>query len=345
VKILLLGGASLTLLASTTLLTDYERERSVRTSSTTTTFTETVEFEMEIDGEPVESPFGGAGGGGSTEERSVVTVDRVLETEDGAPTSVRRFFEEIEGTRTFQARDEEMVSEREAPLEDVVLEVGVEGAEVVRGEEPDHEDALEGHLPTLVLEGLLPDDDVEPGDTWDLEPAAIQAALGVDLERAYFAPPSQQGRGERGGGGGGGRRGGMRGGQGTSFMSSAEWEGSATLLDELEEHEGHECLVIELDLTAEGEMEIPERGGRGGGGGLLLPDMAERINEATYEVELTGRLLFATDLALPVRLELEGDLTTDSTIEREGRGGGVMTIYTRREGTLEHAVTIEQVDE
>ena len=140
---LLFGGASLSLLASTTLVTDYERERSVRTSSTTTTSTETVEFEMEIDGEPVDSPFGGAGGG-STEERSVVTVDRVLETEDGAPISVRRFFEEIEGTRTFEARDEEMVIEREAPLEDVVLEVSVDDAEVVEGEEPDHEGALEG---------------------------------------------------------------------------------------------------------------------------------------------------------------------------------------------------------
>ncbi len=251
-KTLLLGGASLTLLASTTLVTDYERERSVRTSSTTTTTTETVEFEMEIDGEPVDSPFGGAGGG-STEERSVVTVDRVLETEDGAPISVRRFFEEIEGTRSFQARDEEMVTERDAPLEDVVLEVGAEETEVVEGEEPDHEGALEGHLPTLVLEGLLPGEDVEAGDTWDLETEAIQAALGFDMERAYFAPPSQEGRGERGGGGGGRRGGGMRGGQGSSFMSSAEWEGSATLLNEVEDHDGHECLVIEVGRMSDFE--------------------------------------------------------------------------------------------
>jgi len=137
----------------------------------------------------------------------------------------------------------------------------------------------------------------------------------------------------------------MRGGQGSSFMNSAEWEGTATLLDEVEEHDGHECLVIELDLMAEGEIEIPERGGRGGGESLQLSGLVERINESTYEVELTGRLLFAQDLALPVLLELEGELATDSTIEREGRGGGVMTIYTRREGTLEHTVSIEQVDE
>ena len=343
--LLVLGGASAALLAQATLGTDYEREREVRTTSETTLTSETTDVEMIRDGEPVEGRFGG--GGENSETRSVITVDRVLETEDGAPIRVRRFFEEIEGVRIQQGREGEVEIERDAPLEEAVIEISPDGVEVVEGDEPDHEGALEGHQPTLVLEGLLPGEDVDPGDSWELESDAILAALGIDLERAFFAPPSREGRGERGqGGGGGGRRGGGRGGQGAGFLNQAEWEGTATLLAEETEHEGQDCLVIELAIEASGSYELPEGGRRGGGGGgLALASESARANEAEYEVELEGQLLFSSELALPVFLELEGDYSVDTTMEREMRDGGEMSIYTRREGSLEHAVTIEQIND
>lgn len=310
----------------------------------------TTAFEMVRDGVPVDVPFGR--GGGSELTRRVVAVDRVLEHADGKPTRVRRSFETVEAEGAVLFGENEMALEQESPLDGVVLELSLEDgevvAEVVEGEEPDAEASLEGHALTLALDALLPAADVALEESWELEAEAVLRGLGLDVESALFPPPSRE-EGERGGRGGpGGRRGGPRGGGGgsaTRLFAQGEWEAEATFAAEDEEYEGGVYALVELELESTGELPEPQFGGRGGGRGddMLRPaGAAERVLDSTFEIELKGRLLFSQEDRLPVLLEVEGTITTQRDIEREGRDGGTMEISTTQEGTFQHVVRIAE---
>lgn len=339
---LLLAALLLPMAEGVALRTEYTADSSRRIEIESRFTIETVDFSMERDGEPVEGGFGG--GPTIDEERSIVMVDTVVEAEDGAPRQVRRSFEAVEGTSFMVMGDREMESSSECPLSGLVLELvdedGETSVEVLEGSEPDDEQALEGHTLTLALDALLPEDEVEAGDSWELDGEAINHALGFDLERAFFPPPS---RDEEGEGGRGGRRGGrgMRGGGASRYFLEGDWEAEATLGEATTEHEGVECHVVTIEAEASGELPERERGGGGrerGGRALGLPSTA-RLLENSFEIELEATLYFSVASGQPLHLEVEAELSAESTREMSRRGSE-MVISSSQEGSLNYTVDV-----
>lgn len=309
--------ASAAALTAGELSTDYSRERTLKVVSETTTSVETTSMSMTRDGEPVD--VGGRGGGTVESTRKVVCLDTVLAHEDGRPTKVKRVFDEVEGSVLFGSGEDAREIDRESPLdgETLILTIDDEGdviAEMEEGE-PDDSAVLQGHSITLALDALLPEGDVEVGDSWEPEGEDLITALGMHVELFPRSESEDEDSGD-------GRRGRFRSGGGstTSFFRDAEWDCKATLTDRKEDVDGVECVVIELEFEADGDL--PE-------------------GESTYEVQLEGELLFSVAERRPARLEIEGELTLET--EREfDRGDVSMTMERTQEGRFEHVVTVTQ---
>lgn len=332
--------APLVLSAGEELVTSYEGGKTVRIVSETSYLMEMVDFEMLVDGEPVEGR--GNRGGSSTEEtRRVEQVDTWLEAKDGELVKLKRSFDVVEAAGVRVMGENERETERAAPLSGVtlLLERGDGGleVEVVEGDEPTDGALLEGHEPELALDALLPEGEVAADATWDVDQDAILQALGLHLEDTMFPPPVRE-EGE----GGEGRRGG-RGGPGGGRSPFApfrelDWTGKATLESANEEWEGHACAKIALEFQGDGQME--SRMGRGGGrrGGRALE--LSRPLDTTYSVELTGALYYSLDAKLPIGLVLEGDITSDRNDEFT-RGESTRTMIMLQEGELTHTVRVQ----
>jgi len=299
---------------------------------------------MERDGEPMEGR--GFGGGMATEESlHTVHTDTVVEHEDGAPSSVRRYYSTLEGTVSSSFGESEFETEFEAALDGLTLLVDAEGdAEVEDGDTPDDDELLEGHEPGLALDALLPEGGAEVGDSWDIEGEAFLRAVGLDLRPKLFQAPERE---ERGGGEGRrGRRGGgrSRGGSAARGLMEIDWTVEATL-GEAEAYEGIDCLVIALEVDGEGDL--PE----GPSGGWREREVApwfaasnsagSRVVESTMEVELSGHLYFSLEEARPVGLALEGTMLSERISERE-MGESLMVISITQEGTFSHEVSITE---
>lgn len=314
-------------LAGQELATRYQAERALRVSSETTLKMETTRLEMLRDGEPVEAR-GGFGGGGSTETRRCVHVDRFMACADGQPTQVRRTWETTEGEVEMDFGGESRGLVLESPFEGLTVEIksdedGELSYEVVEGSDPGQE-ALERLRPQLAPDALLPSGAVEEGDSWDVDQSAIQRALGLDLAEVLFKRPDPGEGGGPGGGGGGGRggRGGFRGGGGsaTAMLGGAEWTGKATYKGEAD-RDGVRCAVIAIELEAESETD---------GEGMT----------STFEAKLEGELLFALENRLPVAFALEGSLRSEMDSERE-RQGSVIETHRESEGTFKLSYRVE----
>ena len=347
----LLSLASLSLIAvppieSADVATDYAREHTLRVTALTSLELETTAFEMTRDGEPVGGGFGG-GGNASLEERTVTQTYRVLERDEGSPTRVQRAFETVSRSTTSERGDQTFEGGGEGPLQGVTLELRLEDGElvteVVDGDEPSEEAALEGHSLTLVLDGFLPEGSVEDGDSWDLESDVLLHALGLDMEQALF-PPEERAEPEEGGERGG-RRGGQRGGapRGSNLrpLTTATWSGKATFKG-AGDHDGEDCVEIALELEAEGELPQRNAGGGGRRGGRMVGLAAGMpAAENTITCELEGSLLFSTEGGHPLLLELEGTVSTVSHNEFQRRES-TMTMHTEQEGSLEIRVVLER---
>ncbi|MDP6537930.1 MAG: hypothetical protein QF903_13940 [Planctomycetota bacterium] len=337
-------------LSGTPVATDYGKFDAVRIETETVYTMETTDFSMTRDGEPVDAPFG-RGGGGSEEVRTVVQIDEVAERRDGAPVLVRRTFELVEGTSERERGEEVFESELECPLSEVTLELSVDDdgdvvAEVVEGDEPDDDALLEGHALTLALDAFLPEDEVDEGDSWDLEPEGVLRALSLDLDAALFSEPEREddggGEGRRGRGGRG--RGRMGGGSTSTVFRQAEWEGQATLTALEEDVDGETCVVIEVELEASGDLPEPEFRGRRDDDLLARVPGSSSLLESTYEIELEGRIAFSRELGRPVMGEIEGTIGTERNMERS-RGESSMTMSIVREGTFTWKVALSDHDE
>lgn len=346
---LLLTPALLLLPQGNEIKTDYPAERTLKIVAETVTELETTNFSFERDGEPLGDRFGGGGGGSST-ERVVEYTDTVLESEDGRATKVSRAFDDVEMTGSMGEGERARDFDRESPLVGETLILSADGEDVAAeldGGEPENPDVLKGHHLGLPLDGLLPEGEVEAGDTWEPEKDALLQALLMDIEGSLFPRPSFEDGGERGGreGGGRGGRSGRGGGSSTGFMMMAEWDIEAELLEATEDIDGIECVVIELECSADGDL--PERNfGRGGRDRFLSPVATEslRTQDNTYEVELEGKLYFSLEEKRPVKMELEGEFTLETGFERE-REGSVMSMERTQEGEIEYTITIEEAGE
>lgn len=339
-KTMLFCAAALAL--GQTLATDYERASRLRIDATASFAMETTSMSMERDGEPVESR--GGGGASTKETRHLVLLDEYQEKKDGAPVHVRRTFETIDSEGTIEFGERSMDIEHETPLEGVALDITVAedgeiSVEVADGSVSDDE-LLEGHLPGLALDALLPAEEVEQGDSWELESDAIVRALGFDVEPVLFrrpeAPEEEPSEGRRGGRGGFGRGG---GGSPAQYFRSGEWQGKATLDSLTEEHEGMTCAAILLELECEGELPETDSGGRERE--FAAAPALQPAVENSFEIKVEGRILYSLADQRPILLELEGKVSTDSRRERSSERGSFV-ISSTQEGTFTLSVQVSE---
>lgn len=331
------------------LKTNYSEGRALRVETEATFKIETVDMTITVDGEEREG-FGA--GASSTESRRIVQVDRVLALADGAPTKLRRSFEEISGSGGMSFGDQEQTIEFECPLSETVLELTLDDGEVVaevsEGGSVDSE-LLEGHHLELALAALLPEGELAEGEEYEIDGAALVRALEADMHAAYFPPPTREEDGERGEGGRGRGRG-MRGrGVGMAqLLQAGDWNVQATLEAVEGEHEGEACVVIALEITGDGELPEPERGEGGGRGGrgdrsLAAPFATPAAVLATnFDLKAEGKLYFSLESGRPLALELEGEFSVESERVRS-RGDSEMVMTSSQEGSFTHRVVISQV--
>ncbi len=322
VSILVIAGT-----AELELSPHYEPGLILRVESRISMATETTSFEILRNGEAMDTES--FGGGGDEEERTVVTLERVIESADGVPSKWRREFETVEGSRTSERRGEELFS---CPLDGAILELrseeGEVEVEVVDGDEPEGDDVLEGHQLGLSCDVLFPEEGVDPGQSWELNSDDVARLLGLGLNRAMFQRPEGEGGGERSGGEG--RRGprsprGARGGGIVTLLRAVEWDATATLAEEEEERAGETCLRIDFVLEAEEEVSESDFGGRR----ERMFELESRSPlDSTFEIEIKGFLLFSLESNLPVLMEIEGTVGSETNSLRER---GDMTIEMNRE--------------
>lgn len=314
--------------------TDYSEGRkytvSMESSATTTS-----EREMLVDGERREGRGGAGGPSERTSTFSLAYTDEVVAADEGAPTQVRRAFEAASAGMEMEMRGEPVEMDLGSPFDGVTLllslEEGVVEATVEDGDAPEDTERLEGHSLTLPLDGLLPGDDVEAGDSWDIEPRALRSALGAGLTAKLIERPELGGGGggQRGGEGRGGRqRGGPRGGMGDAvsglFGENMDWEITATLTERTEDVDGTSYAVIEIEATMSGALPEPQFGRRRGGGDRAVGaarEVAIALPEGTIEAELNGELLWDAEHSCPVRLTMTGEVESEQSTVRDTERG------------------------
>ncbi|MFT4537574.1 MAG: hypothetical protein ACI841_003602 [Planctomycetota bacterium] len=335
--------------------TDYSIERTLEITreSTIESVTET---EILIDGEPMEGRGGGSGGREYMEDKSVVTRDTVIEHDEGTPTHVRREFKEVAISGSSGSGENSREIERPCTFDGVILDLTLDEdgeleIEQVDGDEVD-EDALVGHSLKLTLDMLLPEDEVEEGDSWEIGSDDAKRLLALGLDSHLFGQTESEGRGGEGGGRGGGRGGrGGRGGGPERMLSQAEWECEATLVSESVMVDELECMKIKVVLEAEGELE--EMGG--GRGRDRFEEFESQFAAAfgpsntpitianDYSLELSGHFLFSIKEKRPVSLELEGTMISMRSMERD-RDGSTMEINSSQEGEMSYSITVEALE-
>jgi hypothetical protein len=335
-----------TLATGTPLATEYTAGAAHKLSIESSFSLETTEFTIERDGVPMEGGFGADTQMSAT--RSLVIIDRVLESNDGVPQRLSREFESVSGSNASIMGDRENESDVECPLDGVTLELSLQDGDVsveqTDGDTPDDSEVFEGHRLTLGLDALLPSEEVNAGDSWELDGEALSQALGFDLDSALFPKPEPEERGARGEGDGGrGRNRGPRGGGADAqrYFAAASWDLKATLDVETTEYQGIVCHVIQIKGQGSGELPERERGqGRDRQDQTLTPSVTLLPLENSFEIDVEAELYIRVEGRMPLHFELEGIFETESNREMQRRES-LMVISSSQAGELKYSVNIE----
>ena len=156
---------------------------------------------MQFNGEEIPAEYLGEVGGSMLHEESFVVTDVLEELHDGRPTRLVRSFDELSGqeTATFAGEDGEEVDEtpRTSELEGkrVVFawdeEQGAHEAAFAEGVEGD--EALLAELEEdMDLRELLPGREVEPGESWEIEPEVFDRLMSPGGDLALVAEEEEE---------------------------------------------------------------------------------------------------------------------------------------------------------
>jgi hypothetical protein len=264
-----------------------------------------------VDGEevPPDEMEEDEGEASTTIETILRSRDRVLASEQGRPTRVRREFEEL-SEKTLEDGEE---SERTGPLEGRALLLDEDAGEVKvelegDGEEVD-EQYLEGHRLTDPIEALLPQEEVAIGDSWEVEDAALRELFGIDASGPTLFEDDE---GEE------------------AHPFDALEDGSTVTADveftAIEEHDGLRCAV--LAFTYELQAETDARGEFAKvfdlemhGEGRLWWSLAE-ARPVAMEHDFEGTLEVRSGIRLEMEEEEEKETVLDSTMASSIEGQG-----------------------
>lgn len=260
-----------------------------------------------------------------SESSSVVFEDTVQAVSDDRASRWTRTFDEIEGTRQFDlsmGMADEMgpgpiseESEFETTLEGATLqftredgEISFEAADGSSVEEDDMED-LEADMSFAFL---LPDEEVAPGDTWNIDPSEISGILRLHRHAAgvYFEHPGgldEEGEPE------------STGDFELTYKGTVESGGRTLTVIEL-------AVDMERELTVDpGDIELMVEGGDDAGEAVVPEDVSHTF---TTEMVGSGKLLWDAESGHLAELSLELDLTVtaDQSMSFEIPGMGSVEV-------------------
>lgn len=346
-QLIIAGAATSTAVAGAIHLVDkletkYEPNRTFEVAYATSATSETTKMDVMMDGEPSERGFRGGGGAGSTRAFTFAYTDKIMEVGDAGPTKIERSFGDITADTTAMMRDEERVFESESAFEGITVvfteKDGEIEAEITDGDAPD-EERLTGHPMALMLDRLLPEDEVDAGDTWEIASDDFIAALSLNIQKQLIDAPQQpEGGGDRGGQGGRRGRGGAGGGRNGNMLAIGEWTVEATFTDETKEVDGVEYSLIKIAAEVEGEPPAREQRGRRDRAAGPMNAVASQEG-SRFAGEFEGELLWSVSEARPVSFTLEGKYALDTETARE-TARGMLEMSRTVETTVEIEITV-----
>lgn len=275
--------------------------------------------------------------GGYRVLRRAVVTDRQVAVDDGRVTELERHFDALSGGARYSSEgppDED--PEEESELEDLAVtffwdedyeEYYAEFAEEDEGED---EELLEGLLEDMTLRALLPppvQEDVEVGDTWEIDPAALVHVLvpGGDLkvgdeedtgveEAGFFFFTTPELPLEL-----------------PLWFAALEGEATAELVQQWDE-DGTEVAVIAVEFELEAELDADD---------VLFGQVTANpeVGEALLKLTLTGEgeLLWDVEAGHLRAFELEAEVEASfsaSWTSRSGVNDYELTLQQELEGEL-----------
>lgn len=225
-----------------------------------------------VNDQPLDVPGAEDGAtGDQSSETTIVYEDTVLAAEDGRRTRVQRSFKQLDEVSTSGEEEE-----KEGPLADktLILSLDDEGELVVELEEDaEVEDLfLENHRIEHLVEAYFPGEEVEVGDTWELDDEAI--AILEEGGPTLFEETDEEVE------------------FGEMFEEASSLEGSVTYVRD-DERDGVACAVLEVEYEFSVSLEgfdplllgfDPEENGMGAA--EVVAD-CEASGEGTVEVWVT----------------------------------------------------------
>ena len=308
--------------------------------------TEIDSMDMTMNGEP--APMTPEIESTTTETREIVIKDTYVSVADGAPGKLERTYVELSRTVDSPVEMTMMGTDVSADMHatgtsDLVgktviftRDADAGGYEKSFGDEGGDEDLLEGLIEDMDLRALLPDGDVDEGDSWDVELDSILdlmyagGNLGFDMESDGDDPL-----------------------QGMPDPADepdprelfGEFEGDATATFEgVREADGKKIAVIKLSIDVTNESDVSdvysEQLEKNAPDGMEMTiDRAEMV----FTFEGGGELLWDLDGGQLISMEVKGDGTTEIDQEMAIEMGETINLEQRIEmsGTTEISVTTE----
>ncbi len=287
---------------------------------------EIVQVSIFVDGEEVQSTDEVEDQATSLER--VVVRDEILETEDGVPLDFRRTFVDLHQENTRKAGEEESEGTNQSDLSDVTIRFLWDDEDETYYAELDDEDddvdadVLEHLTADMDLAPLLPDDEVDEGDSWEVDEQGYLTLMWPSGLVGWYDAEEEDGPDL---------------GYSLQSVENLTGEGEATL-EEIRDEDGVRVAVISVELTVETEIELDvseeeeelgvtqtieeERSVEG----ELLWDLDHgHLHSASFEASIEQTLTIAgpaagpdgEEIELEQVIEWEGEVAYTATIERE----------------------------
>lgn len=289
----------------------------------------TIEFGMRIDGEdlePSEQPD-------YTSEwtETIAVTDEILGVEDGRPTDLKRTFDDLSQESTDTVGDDEVERSLSSDLEGETVRFTWDDddeeyhVELVDEDSDLDPDVLQWLSEDMDLLGVLPDDEVEVGDSWEIDESVYlplmwpSGLVGFHAEDEDAPDADDNERNQQ-------------------TIDNLEAEGTATFEEVREDEDGRRLAVlsIELSITTSTSRTREDEGPEG--------ESVEVTVDEEIERELEGEILWDLDAGHLHSVSLEGDSTwvqTESADVDTPDGTRNVARVITMDGTISYSVEID----
>lgn len=288
---------------------EYRSELSYEYRGTRTATKRLVEAKMTVNDQELPPDAWNPSNPDEDQSRTIIYRDVVGEVADGRPLAISREFVELSNKET---KDGE-TSEESGALEGLTLELSRDDDEVVAkiAGDSDH-DIHEGYLADHFLESpiaaILPEDEVDPGESWEPDSDALQQFL-YPRGASYFDPESDDSFGK-------------------AIREYGEFSGHVTY-NEMSDLNGEKCFILEVNAELEADVsELPEQL-RGSGPG-------EAEGNIQVEGEFSAKIWISVESKFPVRIEGESEMNLKLEMNTDSDGMALkMSMEFEAESTME----------